>query len=128
MKVKKVLLQINELAKSVYPTTELSIDLKLNKRKKGRMKVGENLNGNIARDGEDHYTFTELAFEKKKVQRNPFVYIGAWVNIKKDKDGMLYATFNRPDYVGNYSFKQYGKNAGEELIAIATLLESQGVE
>lgn len=116
------------VVETLFPTTEFCVDLKLNKCKKGRMKVGENLNGNIARDGEDHYTFTEMTSEKKTTHRNPFVYGGVWVNIKQDKNGMLYATFNRPDYVGNYSFKQYGKNAGEELIAIATLLESQGVE
>lgn len=109
-------------------TTELCIDIKFIKRKKGAMSIGENLNGNITRDGEDHFTFIEKAFEKKVVHRNPFVYAGVWVNIKKDKNDMLYATFNHPRYEGRYTFRQYCKNAAEELVAIAYILEKTATE
>lgn len=78
----------------LYPNTELDVDLKLVTQKQGHMELGEYLNGMITRDGEDHYTFVENATEERKAtRRNPSIYMGQWINVKRRADGTVYPTF-----------------------------------
>lgn len=45
---------------SVYPNTETGVDLKIRSCTPGRMTSGRAKKGWLTRDGEDHYTFTEI--------------------------------------------------------------------
>lgn len=116
----------DSLFKDIFPNTELSVDLKLLTREPGRMDVGAYLNGTITHDGEDHFTFFESASEKKKVevtQRNPHVYCGLRINVNRKDDGTLYPTFNRPRYTKDFTFQDFCREAAEELLAVAGLVE-----
>lgn len=121
------LLQSDEpLFKDIFPNTELSVDLKLLTREPGRMDVGAYLDGTITHDGEDHFTFIQNASEKKKVevtQRNPHVYCGLRINVNRKDDGTLYPTFNRPRYTKDFTFQDFCREAAEELLAVAGLVE-----
>lgn len=55
----------DELFRSLFPNTELDVDLKLLTRRPGRLAEGERLHGVIERDGEEHFTFVENAAEKE---------------------------------------------------------------
>lgn len=121
------LLQSDEpLFRDIFPNTELSVDLKLLTREPGRMDVGAYLDGTITHDGEDHFTFIQNASEKKKVevtQRNPHVYCGLRINVNRKDDGTLYPTFNRPRYTKDFTFQDFCREAAEELLAVAGLVE-----
>ena len=85
----------------LYPNTELDVDLKLVTQKQGRMELGEYLDGMITRDGEDHFTFVENATEQRKTERrNPSIYMGQWINVKRRADGTVYPTFKRTKRIG----------------------------
>ena len=114
------------LQKKLYPTTELDVDLKLMTRKPGRMPVGAMLDGAITHDKEDHFTFIQNDPEKKKVvtMRNPHVYLGKRINVNCKDDGTLYPTFNRPRYTKNFTFADFCREAAEELLVVAGLLEN----
>ena len=92
----------------LYPNTELATDLKLVTKKQGPMELGEMLHGMIVRDGEDHFTFTEDAAERRKAERrNPSIYEGRRINVKRRDDGTVYPTFKRtkdikPEELGAY--------------------------
>ena len=88
------------LFKNRYPNTELGIDLKLITGKRGRMPMGKPLSGMITRDGEEHYTFVQNGSdgERNKTTRNPHVYRGKCVNLKRGANGQYYPTFNRPEF------------------------------
>lgn len=119
-------LQSNLRFKNIFPNTELSVDLKLLTREPGRMDVGAYLDGTITHDGEDHFTFIQNASEKKKVevtQRNPHVYCGLRINVNRKDDGTLYPTFNRPRYTKDFKFQDFCREAAEELLAVAGLVE-----
>ncbi len=74
----------------LYPNTELDVDLKLVTQKQGRMELGEYLDGMITRDGEDHFTFVENDTEQRKAERrNPSIYMGQWINVKRRADGTV---------------------------------------
>ena len=74
----------------LYPNTELDVDLKLVTQEQGRMELGEYLDGMITRDGEDHFTFVENATEQRKAERrNPSIYMGQWINVKRIGAGKL---------------------------------------
>lgn len=116
----------DSLFKDIFPNTELSVDLKLLTREPGRMAMGAYLDGTITHDGEDHFTFIQNASEKKKVeaaQRNPHVYCGLRININRKDDGTLYPTFNRPQYTKDFTFQDFCREAAEELLAVAGLVE-----
>ena len=108
--------------KGFYPNTELGIDLKLINRKPGRLGIGEYLDGVITHDGEDHFTFVQNDSEKKKdkvVPRNPHVYEGTYINVNRKKDGMLYPTFNRPQFSERFTFQDFCQGAANELRIIS---------
>ena len=110
----------------LFPNTELGIDLKLLTRQPGRMPIGVMLDGVITHEAEDHFTFVENAFEKKKVnQRNPHVYMGKRINIIRKDDGTLYPTFKRPSYTENFTFQDFCREAAEELLFVVDLVENE---
>lgn len=115
----------------LHPDTHLDVDLKLLTRKPGRMNIGDYLGGVITRDGEDHFSFTESDTEKKRVmvdQRNPHIYEGLRINVNRKNNGEPYPTFNRPKYTKNFTFQDFCREAAEELIAVAGLIEDESVE
>lgn len=115
----------------LHPDTHLDVDLKLLTRKPGRMNVGDYLGGIITRDGEEHFRFIEGDTEKKQgaaEQRNPHIYEGLRINVNRKDNGEPYPTFNRPKYTENFTFQDFCREAAEELIAVAGLIENESVE
>lgn len=115
----------------LHPDTHLDVDLKLLTRKPGRMNIGDYLGGVITRDGEDHFSFTESDTEKKRVmvdQRNPHIYEGLRINVNRKDNGEPYPTFNRPKYTENFTFQDFCREAAEELIAVAGIIEDESME
>lgn len=108
---------------SVYPNTEPCIDLKLLTREPGRIPIGNYLDGAITRDADDHFLFIENATDKKRndaQQRNPHVYKGVYINIKRKPDGTLFPTFNRPQFNEKLTFIEFCRRAAEELMQVAS--------
>jgi len=104
----------------LYPNTELDVDLKLVTQEQGRMELGEYLDGMITRDGEDHYTFVENATEERKAtRRNPSIYMGQWINVKRRADGTVYPTFKRTKGIGAGKLGDYAVNTTCELLMVA---------
>lgn len=104
----------------LYPNTELDVDLKLVKQEQGRMELGEYLDGMITRDGEDHFTFVENATEQRKAtRRNPSIYMGQWINVKRRADGTVYPTFKRTKGIGAGKLGDYAVNTTCELLMVA---------
>lgn len=104
----------------LYPNTELDVDLKLVTQKQGRMELGEYLDGMITRDGEDHFTFVENATEERKAtRRNPSIYMGQWINVKRRADGTVYPTFKRTKGIGAGKLGDYAVNTTCELLMVA---------
>lgn len=103
----------------LYPNTELDVDLKLVTQKQGRMELGEYLDGMITRDGEDHFTFVENATEQRKAtRRNPSIYMGQWINVKRRADGTVYPTFKRTKSIGAGKLGDYAVNTTCELLMV----------
>ena len=117
----------DRLFRGYFPNTELDIDLKLVTRKPGRMHVGEYINCLLTRDGEDHFEAVETASEKKQTaeQRNPIVYLGTCINLHRKADGTIYPTFNRPRYTADFTFADFCREAAEELLVVAGLVEKE---
>lgn len=104
----------------LYPNTELDVDLKLVTQKQGPMELGEYLDGMITRDGEDHFTFVENATEQRKAERrNPSIYMGQWINVKRRADGTVYPTFKRTKSIGAGKLGDYAVNTTCELLMVA---------
>lgn len=104
----------------LYPNTELDVDLKLVTQEQGRMELGEYLDGMITRDGEDHYTFVENATEERKAtRRNPSIYMGQWINVKRRADGTVYPTFKPTKGIGAGKLGDYAVNTTCELLMVA---------
>lgn len=106
---------------TVYPNTEPCIDLKLLTRQPGRLPVGDYIDGAITRDDEDHFLFIENATDKKRnevLRRNPHVYEGVYINIKRKPDGTLYPTFNRPRFDEQFTCRDFCHGAAEELLQV----------
>lgn len=102
-----------------YPNTELGVDLKLVTQKQGRMELGEYLDGMITRDGEDHFTFVENATEQRKAERrNPSIYMGQWINVKRRADGTVYPTFKRTKGIGAGKLGDYAVSTTCELLMV----------
>lgn len=103
----------------LYPNTELDVDLKLVTQKQGRMELGEYLDGMITRDGDDHFTFVENATEQRKAERrNPSIYEGQWINVKRRADGTVYPTFKRTKGIGAGKLGDYAVNTTCELLMV----------
>ena len=103
----------------LYPNTELDVDLKLVTQKQGRMELGEYLDGMITRDGEDHFTFVENDTEQRKAERrNPSIYMGQWINVKRRADGTVYPTFKRTKRIGAGELGDYAVNTTCELLMV----------
>lgn len=103
----------------LYPNTELGVDLKLVTQEQGRMELGEYLDGMITRDGEDHFTFVENATEQRKAtRRNPSIYMGQWINVKRRADGTVYPTFKRTKGIGAGKLGDYAVNTTCELLMV----------
>jgi hypothetical protein len=117
----------NRLFKDIHPHTELGVDLKMMTREPGRMPVGAYLDGAITHNGEDHYTFIQNDPQKKVVQmqRNPHVYMGKCINVNKKDDGTPYPTFNRPSFNEDFTFHDFCREAAEELLIVAGLVEKK---
>lgn len=116
----------DRLFKNLHPDTHLDVDLKLLTREPGHMPVGAMLNGAITHDKKDHFIFIQNDPEKKKVlvtMRNPHVYLGKRINVNRKDDGTLYPTFNRPKYTESFTFQDFCREAAEELLAVAGLVE-----
>lgn len=106
-----------------FPDTHLDIDLKVISRKRGRMQVGANINCMLTRDDEDHFTAMETASEMKQAaeRRNPVVYQGTCINVHRKADGTIYPTFNRPPFTDFYTFRDFCREAAEELRLVSGL-------
>lgn len=103
----------------LYPNTELGVDLKLVTQEQGRMELGEYLDGMITRDGEDHFTFVENATEQRKAERrNPSIYMGQWINVKRRADGTVYPTFKRTKGIGAGKLGDYAVSTTCELLMV----------
>lgn len=103
----------------LYPNTEPGVDLKLVTQKQGRMELGEYLDGMITRDGEDHFTFVENAAEQRKAERrNPSIYMGQWINVKRRADGTVYPTFKRTKSIGAGKLGDYAVSTTCELLMV----------
>ena len=117
--------ELNQLFKGIYPDTHLCVDLKLLTRRPGHVAVGTCLSGVLKRDGERHFTLLENDSKKKRssVLRNPHLFRGTYVNVKKRSNGMLYLTFNGLNYKRGFSFRDYCQGVAEEVLLIANLFE-----
>lgn len=103
----------------LYPNTELDVDLKLVKQEQGRIELGEYLDGMITRDGEDHFTFVENDTERGKAERrNPSIYMGQWINVKRRADGTVYPTFKRTKGIGAGKLGDYAVSTTCELLMV----------
>lgn len=104
----------------LYPNTELDVDLKLVTQEQGPMELGEYLDGMITRDGDDHFTFVENDTERgKATRRNPSIYMGQWINVKRRADGTVYPTFKRTKGIGAGKLGDYAVNTTCELLMVA---------
>lgn len=84
------------------------------------MELGEYLDGMITRDGEDHFTFVENATKQRKAERrNPSIYMGQWINVKRRADGTVYPTFKRTKGIGAGKLGDYAVNTTCELLMVA---------
>ena len=116
----------DRLFKNFHPDTHLDVDLKLLTCEPGHTPVGAMLDGTITRDEVNHFCFIQNDPEKKKVlvtMRNPHVYLGKRINVNRKDDGTLYPTFNRPQYTESFTFQDFCREAAEELLAVAGLVE-----
>lgn len=119
------------MTNSLYPNTELSVDLKLLTRRPGPMLIDEILPGCLSRDCEDHFTFIQDAEVKKRNARphtrNPHEYEGDCINVSRRADGYLYPTFRLPHYSDRYTFPDFCREAAEELLMVARAFENLGL-
>lgn len=117
--------ETEQLFETIFPCTELDVDLKVFSLKPGRVREGEFLAGMLTRDGENHFSFVQNSSKKKRVvnPRNPHFYRGRCVNVVIKADGTRYTTFNRPNYSESFTFKHFCLKAAEELLEIAGLVE-----
>ena len=116
--------QDDSLFRGLFPDTHLCVDLKIISRRRGRMPVGAYINCMLTRDDEDHFTAVQSATGLRAAaeQRNPCVYLGCRINVHRKADGSLYPTFNHPHFTGDFTFRDFCREAAEELLAVAGLL------
>ena len=101
--------------------TDLCMDVKTLLRTDKATKRGKNYRGVLMRDGENHYTFMESL--PATVKRNPHVYMGKRINVSRADDGTLYPTFNHPRYTEKFKFRDFCREAAEELLHVSGLIE-----
>ena len=103
---------------------EPCIDLKLLTRHRGRLPIGGYLGGTIVHDGEKHYSFVEIARDRRWIpqQRNPHIYEGRFVNVNRRPDGRLYPSLTRPPYTEVFTFRHFCLAAAEELRMVADMI------
>ena len=106
-------------------TTELCVDLKTILRSDRRAKKFKDYRGVLTRDGREHFTFIEDAEERKTIRRYPCVYKGYCFNVHRRDDGLLYLNFRQPQYTRFYTFRDFCREAAEELLLVVSLLESE---
>ena len=104
--------------------TELCVDLKTILTSDRRAKMRKDYMGVLTRDGREHFAFIENALERK-CRRNPNIYKGYTINVHRRDDGTLYPTFRQPQYTRFYTFKDFCREAAEELRMIAGLGEEE---
>jgi hypothetical protein len=81
--------------------------------------------GVLTRDGREHFMFIEDASERKPVRRYPFVYRGYCINVTRRDDGSLCPHFRMPHCTRYYTFRDFCREAAEELLMIAGLVEEE---
>lgn len=117
--------ETDQLFKTVFPNTEVAVNLKLLTRKPGRLPVEASLEGVLTRRSEDDFLFIQNASEKRTAaSRNPHLYRGSCINVVRKSDGMLVPTFCCPRYTKNFTFADFCRKAAEELLAVAGLIEN----
>ena len=116
--------EADQLFVDIHPNTESCVDIKLMTRQPGRMPLGEYLPGMLTRDGEDHFLFIENGSKERVTpRRNPRIYRGRYINVLRHADGSLVLTFNRPTLNESFTFQDFCREAAEELLAVAGLIE-----
>jgi len=108
-----------------YINTELCVDLKTILTSDRRAKMRKDYTGVLTRDGRDHFTFIEDAQERKLVRRYPIVYKGYCINVTRRPDGSLLPHFRLPHYTRYYTFKDFCREAAEELLMVVGLIEEE---
>lgn len=111
--------------KVLNANTELCIDLKTILTSDRRAKMRKYYQGVLTRDGREHFTFVEDAQERKLARRNPLVYKGYCINVTRRPDGTLCPHFRQPQYTRYYTFRDFCREAAEELLLIAGLVEEE---
>ena len=106
-------------------TTELCVDLKTILTSDRRAKMRKDYRGVLTRDGREHYTFIEDAQERKLARRYPLVYQGYCINVTRRDDGSLHPHFRLPHCTQYYTFRDFCREAAEELLLIAGLIEEE---
>jgi len=105
--------------------TELCVDLKTILTSDRKAKRFKDYRGVLTRDGREHFTFMEEAPERKARKHNPCVYKGYTINVHSRDDGTIYPTFRQPQYTRFYTFKDFCREAAEELLLVVSLLENE---
>ena len=105
--------------------TELCVDLKTILTSDRKAKRFKDYRGVLTRDSRDHFTFIETAQERKARKHNPCVYKGYTINVHRRDDGIIYPTFRQPEYTRYYTFKDFCREAAEELLMMAGLGEEE---
>ncbi len=104
----------------------LCIDLTTYLQSDALPQVGKVYHGDLMLDGEFDVCFVQDGNVEKRteaVQRNPYVYRGLRINVHRKPDGTLYPTFNRPGYTQFFGFQHFCREAAQELLAVAGLVE-----
>jgi hypothetical protein len=85
-------------------------------------KVDKNYTGVLRRDGEEHYTFTEMLPWSGK--RNPRVFNGRYISITRRDNGMLRLNFKPINMGADFSIDSYALGVANELMwALEGLVE-----
>ena len=103
------------LFKDIHPHTELGVDLKLLTREPGRMPVGAMIDGAIAHDGEDHFSFTET-LPSTNGKRNPHVFRGKYITITRRDDGTLRLNFRPLRQGPGFNLERYATGVSNEIL------------
>ena len=105
----------DQLFKTIYPNTELGVDLKLFTRTPGRLMIGKDYSGVLARDEEYHYTFVEIPGCSFSHKRNPHVFEGRYITVTRRDDGTYRLNF-RPVKMGRrFSIDRYAAGVSGEI-------------
>ena len=109
--------------KVLNANTELCIDLKTILTSDRRARMRKDYLGVLTRDGREHFTFIEDAQERKLARRYPMIYKGYCINVTCRPDGTLCPHFRLPQYTRFYTFRDFCREAAEELLMMAGLVE-----